>query len=265
MSNFTSRFERLELKFLVDELEVPRIRHQIGPFCDADDHCRGASEGVVRGYPIQSLYLDTPGLAFHEAKERGDPERLKLRVRTYSPTSPATFEVKRRRSNVIDKTRAVVDRDFTERAARGEIDRASSLNGAEVLHDFSSIVALSGAHPTLAIRYEREAYQSLVDDYARVTFDRAIAAARVPRWDLLPGEREWCPFDDHWRTAHVTAPVVMEIKCQVSVPAWVTDLIRSNELVQTSFSKYSVGIHVTSWRDGRPRIASRAAKVLGAA
>lgn len=264
MSEFTSRFERLELKFLIDELDVPRIRRQIRPFCVADRYSRGARERGGCGYPISSLYLDTPALAFHEAKERGDPDRLKLRVRTYSPTSPATLEVKRRRSNVIDKTRAVVDRELTERVVGGELRRAEA-SGHDVLADFSRIVALSGAHPTLTIRYDREAYESVVDHYARVTFDRRVAAARTAHWNLQPDPRDWCRFDEHWSTQHATSPVVMEVKCQVSIPAWVIDLIRSNELVQTSFSKYSVGIHVTRWNEGRPRVASRSAKALSAA
>ena len=68
---------------------------------------------------IDSLYLDTPALAFHQAKERGDPERLKLRIRTYPKHSPAVLELKRKVSDVIDKTRAVVDRKLVEDAAKG--------------------------------------------------------------------------------------------------------------------------------------------------
>ncbi len=263
MSNFTARFERLELKFLVDELQARRVRDAIHPFCVADAHCPRTG-GQLRGYEIQSLYLDSPGLAFHEAKERGDPDRLKLRIRTYSDTSPATFEVKRRHRHVIEKTRAVVPRAATERAALGEIGEAETQSGWKVLQDFGQISARAGALPTLAIRYEREAYESVVDAYARVTFDRTIAAARTSDWSLVPDPDAWCSFDEHWRTDHPTTPVVMEIKCEVAIPAWVTDLVRTQELVQTSFSKYSVGVHVTSWQRGRPRSSSRSAKVLGA-
>ena len=97
MTDFTARFERLELKFLIEESQAEQIRSQIEPYCEPDPHCREAARGRLghSGYPISSLYLDTPALAFHEAKERGDPDRIKLRVRTYSDTSPATLEIKR--------------------------------------------------------------------------------------------------------------------------------------------------------------------------
>lgn len=268
-SQFTSRFERLELKFLVDEFVVDQIRREIAPYCRADAHC-----GAKAGYAISSLYLDTPGLAFHAAKERGDPDRIKLRIRTYSPVSPATFEIKRRRSNVIDKTRAVVSRERVVDAAlgRGPANAKTTPDDEQrgVLADFSHVIATSGAGPMLHIRYDREAWESLVDHYARVTFDRAIAAAPAPRsaganddeWMLVPDDDAWCPFDDHWGTRLPSTPVVMEIKCTSNIPQWVTELVRRNQLALSSFSKYSVGIHVSGWRSGQARIRSRSTKAL---
>lgn len=257
MSDFTARFERLELKFLIDEVQAARIRSDISPYCVADKHSRLRAQG----YPISSLYLDSPSLAFHRAKERGDSERIKLRVRTYSDTSPATLEIKRRRSNVIDKTRGSVDRDRVEDVAGGAFQ---SSGGPCFLDDFATVVATAGALPTLTVRYEREAYESTVDEYARVTFDRRIAVRPTSSWDLLPGDDDWCLFDEHWRTNLCTAPVVMEVKCQTdSLPIWVIDLVRRNDLCQSSFSKYSIGVHLTQQRNGAEMTRSRSARSLG--
>ena len=85
-------FERLELKYLIDEVVADRIRRQISGVCSADRHSTPGRRAGSNGYVINSLYLDSPGLAFHEAKERGDPERVKLRVRTYSADSIATLD-----------------------------------------------------------------------------------------------------------------------------------------------------------------------------
>jgi hypothetical protein len=89
MSPFQDRFERLELKFLIDKLQAQNIRSQIEPYCLLDAHCgtRDPNQLSTSGYPINSLYPDSPGLAFHHAKERGDANRIKLRIRTYSNTS----------------------------------------------------------------------------------------------------------------------------------------------------------------------------------
>lgn len=259
MSPFQTRFERLELKFLVDEVQAARVRDQLVPYCTADPHSQAG-----QGYPIRSLYLDTPALAFHAAKERGDPDRVKLRVRTYSETSPATLEVKRRHSDIIDKTRAVVGRDSVEDAARGLPVPVRAQASEGFLQEFARVVSVSGAGPTLTVRYEREAYESVVDRYARVTFDRHIEVQPSRDWSLR-ADGDWCAFDDRWGNARPTAPVVLEIKCENRVPWWVTDLVRRNELVRTSFSKYSIGIALTQLQAGRAIGRSRSLRALEAA
>jgi hypothetical protein len=264
MTSFQSHFERLELKFLIDEILADRLRSQILGYCTPDRNSAASRRAGGTGYAISSLYLDTPALAFHAAKERGDPDRVKLRVRTYSPTSRATLEVKRRRSNVIDKRRVVVDRECVADAARGLIDPdPSSETAEEVLEEFAHIMASSGADPKLSVSYEREAYESQVDPYARVTFDRNIRVRPTYEWELCPDDQGWCPIDEHWRTGFPTDAVVLELKCETAVPQWMIELIRRNELEQTSFSKYSVGICLTQWLQGGDVLRSRSLGSLG--
>lgn len=263
MSDFTQRFERLEFKYLVDEMTTADIRRQIAPYCLPDKYSsqEATDRPGMKGYPINSLYLDTPSLAFHNAKERGDPDRIKLRIRTYSDTSPAILEIKRRRRDVIDKTRGVVDRDRVKEIAHGMVVDPEQ---GGFLNEFGRLVATAGAEPKLSVKYEREAYVSQVDDYARVTFDRRIEVQSATEWDLSPEDEYWCSFDEHWQTNHYTVPVVMEIKCRTSsLPRWMIDLVRENALAQTSFSKYSIGIHLTRRRDGQRASRSRSARALG--
>lgn len=264
MSSFQTHFERLELKFLIDEIVADRIRAQIRPYCTADRHSAEGLRSGFNGYVINSLYLDTPALAFHAAKERGDPNRIKLRVRTYYKSPTATLEVKCRRSNVIDKRRAIVASSEVARAAQGTFGPGSCPGQSDsVIRDFARTVATSGAQPKLTVRYEREAYESQVDHYARVTFDRRIRVRPTRDWNLYPDESNWCRIDDHWRTPLPTHPVVLELKCETAVPRWMSELIRCNELAQTSFSKYSVGICLTHWMMGGDVSSSRSIGALG--
>ncbi len=259
MSSFESRFERLELKYLIDEATAEEVRRDVEPFCVPDSHNPDA--GGPRGYPVSSLYLDSPALAFYHAKERGDAERLKLRVRTYGSSPQAVLERKRRVANVIDKTRAAVDRKDAERASLGLIDLGPEhLEATLFLSDFASLVARSGAEPTLLVRYEREAFAGDVDHYARVTFDRRIEARRSGTWDLDPLAGRWTRFDEHWHREDEHRRVVLELKCQSIVPGWLTDLIRKHALQQQSFSKYSIGIHLTGVEQGYDLLARRSAR-----
>lgn len=250
MGGFETRFERLELKYLIDEVTADRVRRDIEPYCRPDPHNPSESGCCERpgqlGYPVYSLYLDSPGLAFYHAKMRGDPERLKLRIRTYSSTSAAVLELKRRVADIINKTRVVVNRKEAYEAAMGLATPVEdSPRARHFLNEFALVVARAGADPTLCIRYEREAYASTVDEYARVTFDRRIGGQRTTSWDLAPDPWGWCEFDHHWPPDRPGKPVVLELKCHSSVPHWISDLVRRNGLIRTAFSKYCIGIHVT--------------------
>lgn len=261
MSSFESRFERLELKYLIDEATAALVCRDIAPFCRPDVHNPAPTAGGPRGYRLSSLYLDSPGLAFYHAKERGDPERLKLRIRTYEGSPQAVVEMKRRVADVIDKTRASIDRKDVEGVVNGSSPIFHGNHEMErFLSAFSATVARTGAQPTLMVRYEREAWASFVDHYARITFDRNIEAHRTASWGLDEEPERWWQFDDHWRREESERSVVLEIKCQSLIPWWVTDLIRSHGLARQSFSKYSIGIYLTGLGLGEDRVNRRSAR-----
>jgi hypothetical protein len=261
MSEFKTRFERLELKYLIDEVTADQVRRDIAPYCRGDEH--NDSGRRVPGYTISSLYLDSPGLAFHNAKERGDAERLKLRVRSYAGASFAVLEQKRKVSDVIDKTRARVPRSEAERAVMGLYtgeDQPPEVR-RNLLH-FAITAATSGALPALQVRYEREAHVSTVDSYARVTFDRDIVVQRTDDWSLDPDPSRWCTFNHHWRPDLRERNVVLELKCESTIPFWMTDLVQRHSLQSDSFSKYSVGIRVAGRQAGESLVPRRSSKVM---
>jgi hypothetical protein len=265
--NYQTKFERLELKYLVNEQEASCIRRDIQNYCKPDRYnAQGRSNSNADyGYPILSCYLDSPGLAFHKAKERGDPNRIKLRIRTYSPTSLASLEIKRRVSSIISKTRVAIDRRQAENAARGlpVIDGPGDANALSVLSDFALVAGKSGAEPTLTIQYDREAFESTVDHYARVTFDRKIRVQAARDWMLTPKKDAWNNFDDYWATQRSDTPVVLELKCETSPPVWMVDLIQRHQLALSSFSKYSIGVALCqqSYGLGR-RLGRRSLKAM---
>ena len=258
MSSFEKRLERLEFKYLVDEATAERVRRDIEPFCRPDVH-----NPATGGYGISSLYLDSPGLAMHWAKERGDPDRMKLRIRSYAGSTIRVVERKHRFSEVVDKSRAIVSREEGELAAHGGVPQVDSYEEQRFLDEFAMNVASFGAEPTLHVRYEREAYASLVDSYARVTFDRNISAQRVYEGSLNPEPGGWYEYADHWLREEADRTIVLELKCQTSsIPWWITELVQSNGLQRTSFSKYSVGIYITGSVMGAFNQGRRSARMM---
>ncbi len=262
MAGFEARFERLELKYLIDEFTADRVRRDIEPFCHSDSHNAVFQGTGRRGYGISSLYLDSPGRALFWAKERGDPERLKLRVRTYTGSPIAVLELKRKISDVISKTRASVARDEVEAIARGCLPEPTHPETDRFLNDFALTSMSLGAQPTLHVRYEREAYSSDVDTYARVTFDRHIGVQATHDWKLEGKPDGWVAFDDYRRMNQRERTVVLELKCQSIVPWWITNLVRKHALKQQSFSKYGIGIYLTGLLAGEGTLPRRSAGAL---
>jgi hypothetical protein len=264
MSGFDISLERLELKYLIDERTAERIRREIEPYCRPDLYSVAATSAATeRGYGISSLYLDSPGLAFHRAKERGDSDRLKLRVRTYHAGGPAVLEIKRRSADVIHKQRARVARGDVERTVQGfPLEGTFGPDSSRSAMQFARLSAVHGAEPSLHVRYRREAWVSDVDDYARVTFDRRIEAKPADDWTLDGGPGGWCAFDHHWLPEQRISNIVLELKCHNAVPIWITDLVRRHGLQRRSFSKYSIGIQVTRREEGLDSLMRRSAGVM---
>ncbi len=264
MARFESRFERLECKYLIDERKVDQVRKHLEPYCQPDRHnIRSAESGGLFGYPLSSLYLDSPGLAFHEAKQRGDSDRLKLRIRTYEDLDAAVLELKRRVSDVVEKTRARVDARQVREIALGRVVPLDADPDMRLfLSRYARIATQYCVGPSLQLRYQREAYSSSVDQYARVTFDRQIVAQRTDDWSLEPDADHGCFFDDWWRPGFSGKPVLLELKCHARMPGWMIELAKRNDLERVSFSKYSVGIYLTGRHMGQDRLGRRSARTM---
>jgi hypothetical protein len=228
-------FERLELKYLIDEVTAVAIRRAIVPHCDPD-----LFNGTVgRGYSIRSLYLDSPGLYCFRAKERGDHDRFKLRARVYDPHGQVHLEIKRKRGDVVWKERAAIPRERWAEAAQGW--RTPPTKSPRALERFARLLTSLGAEPRMMVDYEREAYASHHDSYARVTFDRHVMAAATSEWDLSLPPSQLLPVKTA-NTLDMAYAVVLELKCEQLMPGWLLDVIHGFELNRVGFSKYNTAM-----------------------
>jgi SPX domain protein involved in polyphosphate accumulation len=232
--------ERYEHKFLIPERIIPEIRSVARSTSRLDSYAR--DDGT---YPIRSLYFDTPSLDLYMANDREQARRFKARVRMYpGATSPYFLEVKQRVLDVIVKTRAPVPWDRWRQAIdcdRATLDVMPERSQAAVLA-FASRVHAHHLEPVLLVQYEREAYVSEVDSYARLTFDRKICVQERTELDLDADDRRWRSID-HTAQTQTSEPVaVLELKFERRPPVWMHALVRRLELVRWSFSKYCYGL-----------------------
>jgi hypothetical protein len=157
----------------------------------------------------------------------------------------------------------MVHREGVEAAARGR-GKLWQETPAErrFMEYFGYLTAASGADPALLVRYDREAYFSVVDDYARVTMDRNVATQRSNSWDVEGDPERWCEVR-HFLTPGAPKPlVVLELKCRPLVPFWMTELIRRHHLRPQTFSKYCIGIQTTGLLMGSESLRQRCGRIL---
>lgn len=232
----TARFDRLELKYLVDDAQRRMITAGLRD-CVPDAH--GDASGR---YPIASVYYDGPDHDVYWDRERGVPSRRKLRVRIYGDSDtagqPASFlEIKHKYGRRIAKRRAQLSVDDALRAGRG-LATVAHVSAAErlVVDETRRMVTAKRLRPTCGVRYVRQAFQGVgANADLRVTFDDALGCRAddlVPRAD-----------DSDYPVALLGDGLsVLEIKVDVCAPKWLADLVGSAGVALRPLSKYSMAV-----------------------
>jgi hypothetical protein len=234
--------DRYELKYLICEDEVDAIRRAIEPFCVLDPH---AERAPGHEYPITSLYLDTPRHDLYRISRERRGFRWKARVRTYDGADVAFLEIKNKDHDLIKKARARVPlAGWAERLQGPPADDATAAE-----RSFCEKVQLCPLEPVLMVRYEREAWMSTVDRYARVTFDRRVVCQPWSEWSLDWDGRNWLALDSSRSMLTVRRGVVLELKCMTAVPRWLSNVACLANLKRARYSKYCKGIERLFARD----------------
>jgi hypothetical protein len=227
--------DRYELKYIVPDWQTQAIRAAIEPFCVRDAHAR-AEDGYQ--YPVQSLYLDTPTRALYGMSQQRRARRWKARIRRYQGAQSIFLEIKNKDHDLVRKQRAVIPlTDWQERLAAGPATGASPAERA-----FAERVSRHDLLPALLVRYEREAWVSTVDSYARVTFDRRIVCQPWQAWSLDGDDSGWIALDDARAMGGIPHGVIVELKCLRAVPRWLSGLTRGLSLPKIRYSKYCKGM-----------------------
>ena len=226
--------ERYEFKYLVDEKAVETIRRTVLSVGRRDPYA-----GPDGTYIIRSLYLDTHANHLYLANEREERDRFKARVRVYpGKAAPTFFEIKRRTGDVIRKSRGVVNGDWAP-VARGDMNVACIPHTRPALERFVEKTLRYHLEPKQLVQYEREAFASTIDSYARVTVDRRIVGQAMTRWSVEADERRWRPIDVGLLSYGMRESIaVLELKFERRPPRWMVAMVKNLGLERRSFSKY---------------------------
>lgn len=225
MSVSDSKIQRHELKFYLNRADYEHARSILKRLMIPDEH--QASED---GYFIRSLYFDDLRDSSVAEKLAGVEIRDKFRLRIYDLGQDwAKLERKRKVNDYVQKTSIILNKAEAEEIIQGNYHALLRHPDGRKIY-----LALSTRYyrPIVLVDYVREAYTLPYND-VRITFDRQLRSNDV---DLAL-------FDTSSQTQNLQddAIIIMEIKFNHFLPAWLTRLLRLHGPVRSAISKYCHG------------------------
>ncbi|MDQ6420723.1 polyphosphate polymerase domain-containing protein [Paenibacillus sp. LHD-117] len=217
---------RTEQKYYLHLHDYATLRHRVSSLLAMDSHSIGSD-----GYCIRSLYFDgAQDHALHD-KNNGVFKRDKYRIRTYNGSdSVIAVERKSKFGEYVCKESARISRVEYDAIVNGDYE---CLAGKEelLLKEFYSALAHRAFRPTTIVDYWREAYIYEFGN-VRITFDKKLSA----------GTNTFDVFDPNLvlKEAIPVPQTILEIKYDTFLPDHVRKLVRPDQHIRSSISKYVI-------------------------
>ncbi|UTM36567.1 polyphosphate polymerase domain-containing protein [Rhodococcus pyridinivorans] len=245
-------FNRYEIKYFVDEMKVPELRRELAARMDTDPY---SPHG---GYPVTSLYYDTPDLRFYWEKIEGLKFRRKVRMRLYGDPAACTddsavqVEIKQRVNRVTQKRRTALPYGVALRWLNGREDIECDDSQRPFVDEVSGLVGNLDLRPIVTTGYLREAFVGRDADLGlRVTIDHKVHGR----------DRDF-HFASGAENRFIIPPklAVVELKANERVPYWATDLTARLDMSVIRVSKYCQSVEAFGLaprsRFGAPELVS---------
>ena len=245
MAEYTGTFERKEVKYRLNPVQVRMIKQALGAYMAPDEYGQTS---------ITSVYYDARNRDMISRSLEKPAYKEKLRLRTYGPRSaqaPVFVELKKKHKGIVYKRRIAVSESaaqlfmvgvpygraigrhpLADDALEAESHSAKSLQIAE---EIAACVRRNGpVFPSMAILVERVAWAPLPDargaqaEGVRITFDERI---RYRDLFALEGKRASVPL-------LAAGEAIMEVKVPGAYPLWLVRVLDDCKAYPTSFSKY---------------------------
>lgn len=221
-------FSRVEHKYIIDSAVYKNIRNQLKDYMYEDGF---STDGGF--YTICNIYYDTATDELIRKSIEKPVYKEKLRLRSYGRAEPDTkvfLEIKKKFKGVVNKRRTVLKLkeayDFAETYRQPEY---RSYMNKQVLNELEYFMNHYKPVPKVFLAYDRAALFCKDDPELRITFDTNIRTRRDNLRLDADDNGELLIDKDVW---------LMEIKVINAYPLWLVDILNSNGLFKTSFSKY---------------------------
>lgn len=216
---------RHELKYRIGYAQYIELRSRLRTVMRSDLHT-----GADGRYLIRSIYFDNYMDKALREKADGVPVREKFRIRYYNDDfTYLTLEKKIKKNDLCMK----IDAQITEKECRKLLEGRTEWmreHSESLVRELYAKMHYQMLRPRVLVSYIREPYIYQAGN-VRITFDSHIRTTLYHR-DFL--EERVIDID----TAGEPQDMVLEVKYDVFLPEIIRQIIQTNTLRQTAFSKY---------------------------
>ncbi len=221
---------RKEFKYAVSPIEAAHIRQRLRLVTKPDPH------NGDQGYPVRSLYFDTPYDRDYREKINGCDARQKVRLRIYGVRDEfAKLELKEKAAGYQRKRSLALSRDEARELMRGDYGCLLRHDDA-FAHEMYARMATNLYRPKCIVQYLREAY-CLQENETRITFD-SKARFSESSMELFDPQLTLLPMRE-------LSGITMEVKYNNFLLSTVKAALGDRLRVQESRSKYCAGRRIT--------------------
>lgn len=183
--------------------------------------------------PILSMYFDSPNLDFYTEKLDGIMNRSKVRLRVYDydfkEGIPCFLEIKQRFGDKVRKIRS-----YRKSLSSSMMNLENWGFEKKIEQDsFGELLSRYKLRPMAQVFYIREAFQAIIEDDLRITFDTSLIGLK-PNQKISP---ELLLNKDRYLMPE--GMCILEIKNNsTDLPKWIFEVISKLGLIQRSIPKY---------------------------
>lgn len=224
MGSFKDVFQRIELKYLMDDDQYNALRERLQGMAEVDSYGETS---------ILNIYFDTPDYKLIRRSLEKPIYKEKLRLRSYGiPKDDTTsfIEIKKKYKGIVYKRRIGMP---YEQSLAYLVDGEPVAKQSQISNEINYFMSFyKGIAPAMAISYDRIAMAGVEDPELRITFDRNIRW-RTENLDLKYGNvgNEILQPGQH----------LMELKIAGAIPMELAHILDELNIRKTSFSKYGKG------------------------
>ncbi len=224
MAGFKDVFQRIEVKYLLDERQYKALMKRLENMAAVDSYGKTS---------ILNIYFDTPDYRLIERSLEKPVYKEKLRLRTYGVAKDDTnafIEIKKKYKGVVYKRRISMPyKNAMDYLTGGQGPKEKSQISDEI--DYF-LQFYKGIRPAMAISYDRIAMAGIEDPDLRITFDTNIRW-RTENLSLKEGNKG--------KDILLPGQYLMELKIAGAMSMELARILDELNIRKTSFSKYGRG------------------------